>query len=170
MRKFIIVTLLLFATLNTYAINNNKQEALSAVEIFFNLKKQKQVLEGRFEKTDPDYGQFCKIYVDFSQAGKEYLTVIGEYTPAGNIGDGIYFNEDAATFKQVELKDNFLSIKQTVTDSLSTGMKTKVVLSKNDKSLKFSITKQTSFLFIPQTIEKNCIVDNYKNTLEIPAY
>ena len=149
--------------MNTFANNNNKQMALSAVKQFFNIKKQKLIFEGRFVKTDPDYGQICKIFVDFSQIGDEFLTVVGKYTPVGNIGDGIYFNEDEATFEQVELKKDFLSLKQQFTDSFSTGMKTKVVLSKNNNTLKLSIYKQTSFLFFPQTVEKNCIVENYKN-------
>jgi hypothetical protein len=166
MQNFIFVTLLLFAMMNTHAINNNKQKALSAVEHFFSIKNQKVVLEGRYLETDPDYGRTCKIYVDFSQIGNEYLTVAGEYTPLGNIGDGIYFNEDDATFTQVEFKTDFLSLEQQFSDSFSTGMKTKVVLSKVNNTLKFSISKQTSFLLFPQTVEKNCIVENYQKIPE----
>lgn len=166
MQKVIIATLLFCTTMNTYAINDNKQKALSAVEHFFNLKDQNLVLEGRFVETDSEYGRLCKIVVDFSQTGDEFLTVIGEYTPVGNIGDGIYFNADDATLEQVELKTNYLSLKQEFNDSFSTRMSTKVELVKENNTLKFSITKETSFLFIPQTVEKNCIVGNYTNTLE----
>ena len=166
MQKIIIITILLFATMTTYAKNSNKQQALSAVEHFFNIKKQKLVLEGRFVGTDPDYGQRCKIYVDLSQLGDEYLTVVGEYTPVGNIGDGIYFNADETTFEQVEVKKDYLSLKQQFTDSISTEMETAVVLSRNNHTLKFSISKKTSFLFFPQTVEKNCMVEYYKEFQE----
>lgn len=163
MQKIIIVTLLFCTTMNTYAINDNKQKALSAVEHFFNIKNQKLVFEGRFIETDSEYGRLCKIVVDFSQVGDESLTVVGEYTPTGNIGDGIYFNTDEASFGQVELKEDSLSLKQEFNDTFSTGMNTEVVLIKHDNSLKFSITKETSFLFIPQTVEKHCVVGNFKN-------
>ncbi len=166
MQKIVILTLLFCTTMNTYAINDNKQKALSAVEHFFKIKNQKIVFEGRFVETDSEYGRLCKIVVDFSQAGEESLTIVGEYTPAGNIGDGIYFNADDATFEQVELTEDSLSLKQEFNDTFSTGMNTEVVLIKHNNTLKFSITKETSFLFIPQTVEKNCIIGNFENIPE----
>jgi|GEM_PF-2159089 len=162
MQKKIILAVLLFATMFTYAKNSNKQKALSSVANFFGIKKQKLVLEGRFVDTDPDHGQFCKVYVDYSQLGNESLTVVGEYSPVGNIGDGIYFNEDEATFGPVELKKDYLSLRQQLADSFSTGMETEVVLSRNNNTLKFSISKQTSFLFISQIVKKNCVIEDYK--------
>jgi hypothetical protein len=153
--------------MNTNAENNRKQVALAAVEQFFNIKKQKLEFEGVFVETDPDYGQVCKINVDLSQVGDEYLTVKGKYSPVGTIGDGIYFDEEGGTFEQIELNKDSLILTQLLTDSFSSGMKTTVLLSKKDNVLKLTLYQQTSFLFFSQTVEKKCIVKNYKNTTSL---
>lgn len=161
MQRILIVTITVFAMMNTHAENNSKQSALAAIEQFFDIKNRKLEFEGVFEETHPDYGQVCNIIVDLSQTGDEYLTLKGEYTPVGNIGDGIYFNEGDETFKRVELENNSLILTQQMADSFSTGMETTILLSKEDNLLKFTIDQQSRFLFFSQTVKKKCIVKNY---------
>lgn len=163
-QKILIITILLFTTMNIHAEMNNKQVAYSSVRQFFNIKNQKIVLDGHFQESDEAYGQVCKIYIDFTQVGEEYLTVVGEFTPIGTIGDGIYFNEDKSTFQQVKQKNGFLSLEQKITDSFSTGMKTRMELRRNINQLELFLYQNKQFLFFfTQTIEKKCIVDNFKN-------
>ncbi len=158
MSKLLFMVIMALVTMNANAINN-KQLAFSTVKQFFHLKRLKLELDGRFVETDLNYGSACKIHVDFSNTGKEYLTVTGEYTPAGNIGDGIYFNKNISTFIQVELVNNLVTLEQKLTDSFSTATQTTVKLHKKNDTLLFSIYQQSYFLFIPQIVKKKCLVE-----------
>lgn len=162
MQIFYVISILFIVTMNVHAEFDRKQVAFISIMNFFNVKEQKLVFEGRFIETDSNYGEKCKVVVDFSKVGEEYLTIIGEHSPFGNIGDGIYFNENKLTFEQAELKNEILSLEQNITDSFSTGMKTKVVLTKRTNQLDFYLVQKKRFLFFfNQTIIKKCIVDNF---------
>ncbi len=160
--NLIILSVLLVMSMIVPAQNSNKQKAIDAVKRFFQINDQKLIFEGHFVETDPQFGEACRVNVDFSRPGNEYLTIVGEFTPAGNIGDGIYFKEDENTFLQTELSNDLLTLEQKITDSFSTSIKTWLVLTKNSDTLRFSLYRQTRFLFISDVVEKKCVINNYK--------
>lgn len=141
-----------------------KQQAYSAIQEFFQaeLVDHTLTLEGRYIDTPAEYGENCKILIDFSAPGKETFTLIGDYTPASSVGDGIYFDEADETFKRVIVNHDdakkSLEITQKIADSSSTWMKTTVQIVRSAGKVDVLLHKTTRFLFFfSDTVTNRCV-------------
>ncbi|MGR9071917.1 MAG: hypothetical protein ACU833_02515 [Gammaproteobacteria bacterium] len=141
------------------AQNGDKRRAIDVVRRFFDIGERRLALEGRFAETDSAYGESCRVVVDFSIPGREYLTLVGEFTPQGGVGEGIYFDEPDETILNAKLYRDGFTVEQKLTDSFSTWTKTRVKASRMDRGLRFSVYRKTSFFFFTGTVVKTCLVE-----------
>jgi hypothetical protein len=155
--QIIVITTLLFCELAVSSGKAMKQKAYSAIKDHYLLQGQMMEFNGHFVDTSPDYGNTCRILINFSEQGAEYVTVIGEYAPSNTIGEGVYFNATDNTFINVIVKNGQLTIEQEFTDGFSTWTKTLLKLTKLSGKLDATIQQTNSFLFFSDTQEKHCI-------------
>jgi hypothetical protein len=153
-----LVFSLLSLLVMTASSGGMKHQAYSAVKEFFQIAGQRLVFDGRYVDTLSKYGPTCRIVVDFSMPGEEYVAVSGEYTPVGTIGDGLYFDADESTFTQVEFKNESLMIEQKLQEGFSTWTKTRLTVSRHSKKLDVIVHQTSRLLLVPDTVTKRCVV------------
>lgn len=158
MKNFLLITALTLTVFTAQSMNNFKQQSYFAIKDFFQLNNQTLVLNGLHVSTPPEYGKTCRITIDFSQPGKEFLVISGEYTPYTKVGDGIFFNAAEDSFTDLSYKKDILIIEQTLNDSFSTWTKNTLEFRKNAQSLLVNFQQTNSFLFFTDSIKKQCIV------------
>ena len=157
MKSFPFVVLIFLMISAAHSKNSLKEKALSAAREFFQLTDQMKEFNGHYLRTSEEYGDTCKIVVDFTRRGHESISVVGEYTPMTTTGDGVFFDETDETFTHFALAKDTFTIEQTIHDSFSTWMKTTIKLSKHETYLDFWLHRSTSVFFVKDSVEKRCV-------------
>lgn len=157
MVKRISIVVLAVLTMTAYSNENLKQKAHTALSDFFQLNGKSLSFDGAYVDTPAEFGRTCRINIDFTIPGREYLTISGEYTAVGILGDGIYFDAASDTFTKVEIKNGSLIVEQIFSDSFVTGSESVLRATKHSGRLEIRLKQKNRFLFFTDTVEKRCI-------------
>lgn len=158
MFKRVSMVILAVLAMAAYSNENLKQKAHKALRDFFQLNGQSLSFDGTYVDTPVEYGRTCRIHIDFTIPGREYLTISGEFTSAGTLGDGIYFDAAPDTFTRVEQQKGSLIVEQRFRDSFVTGSESVLHATKHSGRLEIRLTQKNRFLFFTDTVKKRCIV------------
>jgi len=159
MNSFLLILVLLLITMPVDSAKTTlKQQAASAIKAFFQITEPIAEFQGRYVNTPPEYGQTCRVRLDFSEPGAGYLTISGEYTPSTSIGDGIYFDASDDTFVTVTTENATLIIEQHFRDNFSTGTRTHMRLHKQPGMIEVTICETSRFLLFSSTRVKHCVI------------
>jgi hypothetical protein len=159
MNLFLLMLLLLLTTMPVDSANTTlKQQAACAIKAFFQVIEPIAEFEGHYVNTPPEFGQTCRVRLDFSEPGAEYFTISGEYTPSTSIGDGIYFDASDDTFVTVTTDNATLIIEQHFRDNFSTGTRTHMRLHKQPGAIEVTICEVSRFLLFSSTQVKHCVI------------
>jgi len=159
MKSFLLITALTLTVFTAQPMNSLKQQSYLAIKDFFQLNNnQSLVLNGQHVSTPAEYGKTCRITIDFTQPGNEFIAISGEYTPFTKVGDGIFFNAAEDSFTDLSYQKDSLIIEQTINDSFSTWTKNTLEFHKKNQSLVVNFQQTNSFLFFTDHIKKQCIV------------
>lgn len=157
MVKRISIVVLAVLTMTAYSDENLKQKAHTALSNFFQLNGKSLSFDGTYFDTPAEFGRTCRINIDFTIPGREYLTISGEYTAVGTLGDGIYFDAAPDTFTRVEIQNGSLIVEQQFRDSFVTGSESVLRATKHSGRLEIRLKQMNRFLFFTDTVEKRCI-------------
>ncbi|HBA66327.1 MAG TPA: hypothetical protein DCZ48_09180 [Methylococcaceae bacterium] len=157
MVKRISIVVLAVLTMTAYSNENLKQKAYTALSNFFQLNGKSLSFDGAYVDTPAEFGRTCRINIDFTIPGREYLTISGEYTAVGTLGDGIYFDAAPDTFTRVEIQNGSLIVKQQFRDSFVSGSESVLKATKHSGQLEIRLKQMNRFLFFTDTVEKRCI-------------
>ncbi|CCE25416.1 hypothetical protein [Methylotuvimicrobium alcaliphilum] len=157
MVKRIFIVVLAVLTMTAYSNENLKQKAHTALSDFFQLNGKSLSFDGTYVDTPAEFGRTCRISIDFTIPGREYLTISGEYTAIGTLGDGIYFDAAPETFTRVELLNGKLIVEQKFSDSFVTGSEYLLQATQHFGQLEIKLKQMNRFLFFTDTVEKRCI-------------
>lgn len=157
MVKLISIVVLAVLTMTAYSNENLKQKAHTALRDFFQLNGKSLTFDGTFVDTPAEFGRACRINIDFTISGREYLAISGEYTAVGTLGDGIYFDAVPDTFTKVEIQNGSLIVEQKFSDSFVTGSESVLHATMHSGRLEIRLKQMNRFLFFTDTVEKHCI-------------
>lgn len=158
MIPFLLIPFLLLTAMPAHSADTLKQQASAAIKKFFQVTGPIAEFRGRYVDTPPEYGETCRVRLDFSEPGKEYFTISGEYTPSTSIGDGIYFDAPDDTFVTVTAEDDTMILEQRLRDSVSTSTHTSMRLHKQPGIVTVTIKETSRLLFFPNTKVKHCVI------------
>ena len=158
MNPFLLIPLLLLIIMPAHSANSLKQQAATAIKEFFQVTEPVAEFQGRYVNTPSEYGETCRVRLDFSEPGAEYFTISGEYTASTSIGDGIYFDASEETFVTVTAGNGTLVIEQRLRDSFSTGTHTSMRLQKQSGTIEVTIRETSRFLLFSSTQVKHCVI------------
>jgi hypothetical protein len=157
MYQAFIISVLSIAAVTANAASDIKVNALDGIQKYFPLVDNTLTLNGHYFDTVAEFGKSCRLEVNLTKPGAEYLTIIGEFTPVGTLGDGIYFHAEDDTFTDFKVVGNLLTINQKLSDSFSTWTETTMQFSKNKETLTVILKQTDSLLFFTNTIQKKCL-------------
>lgn len=158
MISLLLLSCLLLIAMPTHSAGTLKTQASEALRKFFQIAEPITEFHGRYVNTPPEYGETCRVRLDFSEPGKEYFTIRGEYTPSTSIGDGIYFDAPDDTFVTVIAEDDTMILEQRLRDSFSTGTHTSIRLQKHSGIITVTIKETSRVLLFSTTQVKHCAI------------
>jgi hypothetical protein len=158
MTFYLLILMFLPTTMPAHAADTLKQQAAAALKDFFRVTGPVAEFQGRYEDTPPEYGETCRVRLDFSEPGQEFFTISGEYTPSTSIGDGIYFDAPDDTFVTVKAEADTLILEQRLRDTFSTGTHTYMRLHQQPGIIKVTIRETSRLLFFSSTQVKHCVI------------
>ncbi len=154
----LLISSLLLTAIPAPSADTLKKQASEALKKFFQITEPMKEFRGRYVDTPPEYGASCRVRLDFSEPGKEYFTIRGEYTPSTSIGDGIYFDAPDDTFVTVTAEDDTLILEQHLRDSFSTSTHTYMRLHKRSGIVTVTIKETSRLLLFSTTQVKHCAI------------
>lgn len=158
MIPLLLISFVLLTTMPAHSADTLKQQASAAVKKFFQVTEPVTEFQGRYVDTPPEYGETCRVRLDFSEPGKEHFTISGAYTPSTSIGDGMYFDAPDDTFVTVNSEGDTLIIEQRLRDSFSTGTHTYIRLHKQSGVVTVTIKETSRLLLFSSTQVKHCVI------------
>ena len=158
MIPLLLILFSLLTTMSAHSADIMKKQSSEALKKFFQITEPMTEFRGRYVDTPPEYGETCRVRLDFSEPGKEYFTIRGEYTPSTSIGDGIYFDAPDDTFVTVTAEDDTMLLEQRLRNSFSTGTHTSIRLHKHPGSITVTIKETSRLLLFSTTQVKHCAI------------
>lgn len=158
MIPLLLMSFFLTATMPAHSADILKKQASEALKIFFQVTEPITEFRGRYVDTPPEYGEACRVRLDFSEPGKESFTIRGAYTPSTSIGDGIYFDAPDDTVVTVTAEDDTMIIEQRLRDGFSTGTHTLIRLHKHPGMIMVTIKESSRLLLLSTTQVKHCAI------------
>jgi hypothetical protein len=155
---FLLIPFLFLTAISAHSADTLKQQASAAIKKFLQVTEPIAEFQGRYVDTPPEYGETCRVRMDFSESGQEYFTITGEYTPSTSIGEGMHFDAPDDTFVMVISEDDTLILEQRLRDSVSTGTRTSMRLHKQPEIITVTIRETSRLLFFSSTQVKHCVI------------